>query len=931
MSATTTRPPAESAPITRTVARQSGVVGAQVAAGLGNLAFSIVAVRALPSGHYAQFASFLAAYLLINTPAASLTAGASLRPDLAHRLQPIALRLGFGIGAVLALFSPWLAGAARLPLVLILLLALDAPVAGVLALARGHLFGQHRLGAAATAIVSEPLVRCAVGLVLLPLAGTVGAAVGVLAGGYVALGVCVWLRQASAVPETRGRRPAAPATVVSFLLLAVLGAQDVIIANRVLPADRADVFAAVSTLGGAVLFATAMVPIVVLAQLRGRQRHATGSALGVTAVVSVFGSVVLLVLPQALYTAVLGPVGYRIGSVLPAYLLAMTLLCLARVLLASLCARGLAARAVAATVAACGVQVALLVGADTATAAAVATLAGSAVLLAATGALALAGSRRPDPAQSGPAMVAEPELTGSVAPAVGQQLTPTVVIDADEDRRARHRRTDRARWGRRWFSVDLGWVLALCAAAVAVRLSTDRSVWIDEAISVHEASQPFGQMLHLLRTTDVHPPLYFSLLWLTIHLTGATGEVIVRIPSLVPGVVLVAVAYYAARDIWDRRTARFAGVVAVIGPAAVWYSQDARMYALFMLFSTVATWMLIRILRAARPRARELAVFTAACAALLWTQYDTFFAVLTLVVIFVGVGVRRWVTGRNRRLLARALGSTAAIVALCLPLIPWVLQQYGHTKGLTASVPAQAGTGTGTAPHAGLNAYSILADGVWAVFGYHSDQVMVLINALWPLLLLLVLVSLGRGGSAAGRVIAAVAFVPPAILFVLGQQRPDLFDLRYFAATVPMLNLLLARMAASWVRGRFTRIAVPVLLIAALGCGLADEQVNRSNPRVYDFRSAVQFVRANSGPHDLLLYGPTYLSSELDYYRPGVDTRPITGVPQTQGDPHVFVLGSFLNTKGAAGQVGTAVVSLKQHRHLQRVVHFPNVTVWEFS
>jgi hypothetical protein len=317
--------------------------------------------------------------------------------------------------------------------------------------------------------------------------------------------------------------------------------------------------------------------------------------------------------------------------------------------------------------------------------------------------------------------------------------------------------------------------------------------------------------------------------------------------------------------------------------------------------------------------------------ALLWTQYDTFFPVLTLLVIFAGVGVRRLITHGNRRTLAQALTAAAVIVALCVPLIPWVLQQYGHTKGLTASVPAQAGQGTGTSPHTGLNAYSILADGVWAVFGYHSDQAMVLINALWPLLLLLVLVSLGRGRSTAGRVIAAVAFVPPAILFVLGLRRPDLFDLRYFAATVPMLNLLLARLAASWVRGRFTRVVVPVLLIAALGVGLVDEQVNRSNPRVYDFRSAVQFVRANAGPHDLLLYGPTYLSSELEYYRPGVDTRPISGVPQTQGDPHVFVLGSFLNTKAAAGQVGTAVVSLKQHRNLDRVVHFPNVTVWEFS
>ena len=96
-------------------------------------------------------------------------------------------------------------------------------------------------------------------------------------------------------------------------------------------------------------------------------------------------------------------------------------------------------------------------------------------------------------------------------------------------------------------------------------------------------------------------------------------------------------------------------------------------------------------------------------------------------------------------------------------------------------------------------------------------------------------------------------------------------------------------------------------------------------------RSAVQFVRANAGSGDLLLYGPTFLTSELDYYRPGITARPVTGVPQTAGRPHVFVLGSFLTKKGPAGQVGTAVASLKHDRHLVRKVTFPNVTVWEFA
>jgi len=208
---------------------------------------------------------------------------------------------------------------------------------------------------------------------------------------------------------------------------------------------------------------------------------------------------------------------------------------------------------------------------------------------------------------------------------------------------------------------------------------------------------------------------------------------------------------------------------------------------------------------------------------------------------------------------------------------------------------------------------------------------MLLIGAFWPVLLLLILAALGRGASVAGRVLGAVAVIPAALLFALAQRRADLFDLRYSAATVPAVNLLLARLAASWPRGRLTRRLVPATLVIGLAAGLIDEQVNSTNPRVYNFRGAIAYVRAHAHHGDLLLYGPSFLSAELDYYRPDIPTVPIHGVPRTPGRGHVFVLGSFLNERGPAGQVVTAVTSLGQHRRLIAEIHFPNVTVWEYE
>jgi uncharacterized membrane protein len=698
--------------------------------------------------------------------------------------------------------------------------------------------------------------------------------------------------------------------VLAFLLFAVVGAQDVIVANRALRPADAGVFAAASTLGGAVLFATASVPLVVLAQLRRGHRHTLAAALGVTLVASLAATAVLTVLPVRILARVLGDTAAPVAAILPTYLAAMVLLCLTRVLLAALCTRGLAGWAAAAGVAAAGVQVMLLVRAGTPAEAAQATLVAAGVLLVLSGALTLL-----------PAAPATP----AVLPAPAPTPTPTPAPVPAPAAPARRRRLRRA-----WRRADLTWVVSLCLAGLAIRLSTDRSVWIDEAISVHEASQPYPTMLQTLRVADVHPPLYFTLLWGVIHATGSTAETVVRIPSLVPGTLLVAMAYAAARDLWDRRTARFAGVIAAIGPAAVWYSQDARMYALFMLFSVVAGWMLIRVLRDGRWR--DAATFTVACALMMWTQYDTALPVATMFATLVGVAVTRVVRTHRWRLLAQAVVSAMLMAAALIPLVPWVQQQYGHTAGLTTSLPSQAGqAGQTGAPSAGVNAYSVLADGVWAIFGYHSNHAMLLINAFWPVLLLLVLAMLGRGGSLPGKVLGAIAVVPPAALFLVAQRRTDMFDLRYFSATVPALNLLLARMVASWPRGRLTRLLVPAALVTALGAGLVDEQINASNPRVYDFRGAVAYIRAHAHPDDLLLYGPSYLDNELDYYQPGIRIEPITGPPQTEGSGHVFVLGSFLDEKATAGRVGTAVSVLTQNRHLVAKIQFPNVTVWEYE
>ena len=55
-----------------------------------------------------------------------------------------------------------------------------------------------------------------------------------------------------------------------------------------------------------------------------------------------------------------------------------------------------------------------------------------------------------------------------------------------------------------------------------------RSIWVDEAMSIHEAHMSLGSMLDNLRATDRHPPLHYLILWLVVRLFG-DGELAVAV------------------------------------------------------------------------------------------------------------------------------------------------------------------------------------------------------------------------------------------------------------------------------------------------------------------------------------------------------------------------------------------------------------------
>jgi uncharacterized membrane protein len=403
-----------------------------------------------------------------------------------------------------------------------------------------------------------------------------------------------------------------------------------------------------------------------------------------------------------------------------------------------------------------------------------------------------------------------------------------------------------------------------------------------------------------------------------------TGELAVRAPSLIAATALIPLLYAVARDLYDHRAGYVAAALGVVAPFAVWYAQEARMYALFMVFALLAVAFQVRIVRDGG-RSRDWVGYALAAAALVYTQY---FGVLFVAVqqaafaIAVARGALPW---------TRLLAWSAVLAALIAPLVPFALDQFAanESAGRGFQQPSQAGGSV--EPGAAPGAYAALTNVAWAVLGYHSNATMTALAALWPLGLLLALALLGRGRSWPTLLVVACALLPAGGLFLLGQLKPFVFEVRYFVGIVPLALLLLARGLTTWARRPAIVAVTCAATAAALALGLLDQQLNGSNPRVYDFKSAVRSIEARARPGDVIVYSPKYVDTVVGYYEErGLQIRPLEdGLPRARRGQRVFLLASFLDKPQYSEATRDAVRRLERRYELVRRDRVPQIRTWE--
>ena len=155
--------------------------------------------------------------------------------------------------------------------------------------------------------------------------------------------------------------------------------------------------------------------------------------------------------------------------------------------------------------------------------------------------------------------------------------------------------------GDSWVRQGVSWFVILVVALGLRLISLNQSLWLDEAIEWW-AVRSFGlrELLTGYMVGDFNPPGHHVLMWFWVRMFGES-EIALRMPSVLFGVGTVWFVYLIANllrsDLGVRQGRTFsrlaAGMTAVNG-LMIYYSQEARMYAMAAFFVSGAMYYFIK-------------------------------------------------------------------------------------------------------------------------------------------------------------------------------------------------------------------------------------------------------------------------------------------------------------------------------------------------
>jgi mannosyltransferase len=385
-------------------------------------------------------------------------------------------------------------------------------------------------------------------------------------------------------------------------------------------------------------------------------------------------------------------------------------------------------------------------------------------------------------------------------------------------------------------------VLLVAAGLFALQLGHS-SLFMDEVYSWRASRGSLGDLADALRYSEVTPPLYYLILHGWMHVTGGDSEALLRLPSVLAGVALVASVLWLARLVAGRTAGLMAASLAAVSPLVLLYSQQARAYVWVMLAVTLAVAAAIQATRD-RSRLWLVAAMVATVCALL----------LHYTALLVLVPMALWLALRSEFELRWRLAFMAVLAAALAAIAPLALTQMG--QGHHEATESYASLTTLNALRIAGTPFDGQATGglmLWRELG-----AVVVIDAL-------ALLALGERfrGLRARVLIVTCALVPLAVVCLVSALGEPIALTRYTAVAAPFILVAIGMVAAHAARPLTVALLAAALTVSAAGLFAALLRSGQ-NP---DTRSAVATVAADWRAGDAVAgVGLLGFDGALSYY-----------------------------------------------------------------
>ncbi len=210
----------------------------------------------------------------------------------------------------------------------------------------------------------------------------------------------------------------------------------------------------------------------------------------------------------------------------------------------------------------------------------------------------------------------------------------------------------------RYFGVVAALVLMLGSVLRLWRLGA-ASLWLDEVWTDLSTNGSVHQTLVRILELGNQTPIYF----VSLHLFPRDTEFLLRLPSALFGIIGIALMMAVTLRLYqDYDLALWAGALLAFNPYHIWLSRTARPYAMLFVFSLLASYYFVVLLRDDHSR-RDWILFVLFSTAAYMTHYFAVALPLAQYVIFA------FVLRRKRRFFRRWM--VAQMIA-GLPLIVWI-------------------------------------------------------------------------------------------------------------------------------------------------------------------------------------------------------------------------------------------------------------------